>query len=201
MIWGMQLPVQTLTESVREPWYLTGTVSDLVSVARAVEAAGGTFGGVCDHIAIPDNEYAKHMSSTWFDPIATLGYVAASTTTLRLLSTVFIAPYRHPLLSAKQFMTLDHLSGGRVIVGVGAGHVEAEFEALGIDFASRGELLNECIDAMRDAFANEHTHFTGKHFDYKDVKLSPRPTQNPVPIWVGGSSKPALRRVAERGDG
>jgi len=201
LIWGIQLPVQSLTESKREPWELAGTVHDMVSAAQAVEAAGGSFVGVCDHIAIPDNDYARHMSSQWFDPISTLAYVAAKTSTVRVLSTVFIAPYRHPLLSAKQFMTLDHLSGGRTIVGVGAGHVEAEFEALGIDFASRGELLNESIDAMRDAFANEHAHFTGKFFDYKNVTLAPRPVQQPVPIWVGGSKKPALRRVAERGDG
>ena len=201
LIWGLQLPIQSLTESKREEWELGGTVHDMVSVAQAVEAAGGAFVGVCDHIAIPDNDYARHMSSQWFDPIATLAYVAAMTTSVRLLSIVFIAPYRHPLLSAKQFMTLDHLSGGRTIVGVGAGHVEAEFDALGLDFASRGERLNECIDAMRDAFANEHTQYTGKYFDYKDMKLAPRPAQQPMPIWVGGSKKPALRRVAERGDG
>jgi probable F420-dependent oxidoreductase len=201
LIWGLQLPIQSLTESKREEWELGGTVHDMVNVAQAVEAAGGAFVGVCDHIAIPDNDYARHMSSQWFDPIATLAYVAAMTTSVRLLSIVFIAPYRHPLLSAKQFMTLDHLSGGRTIVGVGAGHVEAEFEALGLDFASRGERLNECIDAMRDAFANEHTQYTGKYFDYKDMKLAPRPAQQPMPIWVGGSKKPALRRVAERGDG
>ena len=201
LIWGLQLPVQSLTESKRELWELDGTVRDMVSAAQAVEAAGGSFVGVCDHIAIPDNDYARHMSSQWFDPISTLAYVAAVTTSLRLLSTVYIAPYRHPLLSAKQFMTLDHLSGGRTIVGVGAGHIEAEFDALGIDFASRGELLNESIDAMRDAFANEQTQFAGKFFDYKDMKLAPRPVQQRVPIWVGGSKKPALRRVAERGDG
>ena len=201
LIWGLQLPIQSLTESKREPWELRGTVHDIVSIAQAVEAAGGNFASVCDHIAIPDNDYARHMSSQWFDPIATLAYIAAMTTTMRLLSSVFIAPYRHPLLSAKQFMTLDHLSGGRTIVGVGVGHVEAEFDALGIDFASRGERLNESIDAMRDAFTNELTQYTGKHFDYKDMKLAPRPVQQPPPIWVGGSKKPALRRVAERGDG
>ena len=201
VVWGLQLPIQSLTESKREPWELGGTVADLISIAHAVEAAGGSFVSVCDHIALPDNDYARHMSSQWFDPISTLGFIAATTTKVRLLSSVYIAPYRHPLLSAKQFMTLDHLSGGRAIVGVGAGHVEGEFEALGVDFASRGERLNECIDAMRDAFAAEQTQYTGKFFDYKDMKLAPRPAQQPIPIWIGGSSKPALRRVAERGDG
>jgi probable F420-dependent oxidoreductase len=201
LVWGLQLPIQSLTESKREPWELGGTVDDLLAVAQAVEAGGGNFVGVCDHIAIPDNDYARHMSAQWFDPISTLAYIAAKTTTVRLLSSVYIAPYRHPLLSAKQFMTLDRLSGGRTIIGVGAGHVEAEFEALDVDFAARGEQLNECIDAMRDAFAHELTQFAGKHYDYENVKLAPRPVQTSIPIWVGGSSKPALRRVAERGDG
>ncbi|MEO8696605.1 MAG: TIGR03619 family F420-dependent LLM class oxidoreductase [Acidimicrobiales bacterium] len=201
LVWGLQLPIQSLTESKREPWELEGTVDDMICVAQAVEAGGGRFVGVCDHIAIPDNDYTRHMSAQWFDPISTLAFIAAKTTTVRLLSTVYIAPYRHPLLSAKQFMTLDRLSGGRTIIGVGAGHIEAEFEALGIDFAARGEQLNECIDAMRDAFANEHTKFTGKYFDYENVQLAPRPVQASMPIWIGGSSKPALRRVAERGDG
>ncbi|MEO5837192.1 MAG: TIGR03619 family F420-dependent LLM class oxidoreductase [Acidimicrobiales bacterium] len=201
LVWGLQLPIQSLTESKREPWELDGTVPELLTIAHAVEAGGGDFVSVCDHIAIPDNDYTRHMSSQWFDPISTLAYLAATTTNLRLLSSVYIAPYRHPLLSAKQFMTLDHLSGGRVIVGVGAGHVEAEFEALDLEFASRGQQLDECIDAMRDAFANELTQFTGKHYDYENVKLRPRPVQQAIPIWIGGSSKPALRRVAERGDG
>jgi probable F420-dependent oxidoreductase len=201
IIWGLQLPVQTLTESRREPWELQGTVHDLVRVAQAVDAAGGAFVGVCDHIAIPDNDYARHMTPQWFDPISTLAFLAASTATVRLLSTVFIAPYRHPLQSAKQFMTLDRLSGGRAIVGVGAGHVEAEFEALAIDFRSRGARLNECIDAMRDAFVHERTQFAGTFFDYKDMQLAPRPVQQPIPIWVGGGTRAALRRVAERGDG
>jgi probable F420-dependent oxidoreductase len=201
LIYGIQLPIQTLTRTIRESWEDEATVADLVSVAKAAEAAGCTFVGVCDHIAVPDNDYARHMSPTWYDPVATMAFLAAHTSTVRLLSVVYIAPYRHPLTSAKSFMTLDHLSGGRVVLGVGAGHVEAEFDALGIDFATRGQRLNESIDAMRAAFESTYTQFSGSFFDYKDMGLAPRPAQDEVPIWIGGSSKPALRRVAERGDG
>src|SRR6516225_6119508 len=143
LIWGMQLPIQTLTRTLREPWEEHATVADLVRVARAVEEAGGAFVGVCDHVAIPPVEYTQRMSPTWYDTVATLGYLAAETSVVRLLSVVYIAAYRHPLVGAKSFMTLDHLSGGRVILGVGAGHVHAEFEALGVDFANRGAKLNE----------------------------------------------------------
>jgi alkanesulfonate monooxygenase SsuD/methylene tetrahydromethanopterin reductase-like flavin-dependent oxidoreductase (luciferase family) len=111
---------------------------------------------------------------------------------VRLLSHVFVAAYRHPLVTAKSFMTLDELSGGRAILGVGTGHVEAEFALLGVDFAQRGALTDAAIDELRAAFAGEYVH---------DAGMRPRPRQSPLPIWVGGSSKPALRRAATRGDG
>jgi probable F420-dependent oxidoreductase len=198
---GMQLPIQTLTRTLREPWEETATVADLVRVARAAEAAGFGFVGVCDHVALPPVEYTKHMTPTWFDPVATLGYLAAATSTVRLLSVVYIAAYRHPLVGAKSFMTLDHLSDGRVILGVGAGHVQTEFEALGLDFSTRGAQLNESIDAMRAAFADTYSEFSGRFYQYGQVGLAPRPVQSTLPIWIGGSSRAALRRVAERGDG
>jgi len=201
LMYGIQLPIQTLTRTLREAWEETGTVADLVRVARAAEAAGFGFVGVCDHVALPPVEYTKHMTPTWFDPVATLGYLAAATSTVRLLSVVYIAAYRHPLVGAKSFMTLDHLSDGRVIVGVGAGHVESEFEALGLDFSTRGARLNESIDAMRAAFRDTYSEFSGRFYNYGQVGLAPRPVQASMPIWIGGSSRAALRRVAERGDG
>ena len=137
--YGMQLPVQTLTRTLADPWEDTATVSDLVAIAQKAEATSHDFVGVCDHIAIPDNDYAANMTTTWYDTVATLSYLAAHTTTVNLLSVVWIAAYRHPLQTAKSFGTLDHLSGGRVIMGVGAGHVEAEFDALGIDYSKRGK--------------------------------------------------------------
>ncbi len=201
LIYGLQLPIQTLTKTTAEGWEHQATVSDLVEVARAAEAGGFSFVGVCDHVAVPDNDYARHMTPTWYDPVATLSFLAGQTSTVRLLSVVYIAAYRHPLVSAKAFLTLDHLSGGRVILGVGAGHVEAEFEALGVDFGSRGERTDESIDAIRGAFESTYSAFSGKYFRYDEIGLAPRPAQDAIPIWIGGSGKPALRRVAERGDG
>ena len=201
LIYGVQLPIQTLTASKAEAWEASASVADLVSLARLAEASGFGFVGVCDHVAVPDNDYARHLTPTWYDPIATMGFLAAHTSTIRLITTVYIAAYRHPLVAAKSFLTLDHLSGGRVVVGVGAGHIRAEFEALGIDFATRGERTNECIDALRAAFTDTYSKFSGTFFAYDEIGLAPRPAQEHIPIWVGGSSKPALRRVAERGDG
>lgn len=201
LVWGTQMPIQMHSLSRREEWEPTAPVSDLVRVATAADDAGAFFVGVCDHVALPHNDYTDKMSPTWYDTVATLGYLAAHTQHVRLLASVAIAAYRHPLVTSKAFSTLDHLSGGRAVLGVGAGHVAGEFEALGVDFAKRGEITNETIDAVRGAFRHEYSEYHGTHFDYGLVGQGPRPVAGDVPIWVGGSTKPALRRVAERGDG
>jgi probable F420-dependent oxidoreductase len=201
LAWGMQLPIQMHSRSLREDWELTASVTDLVTVARHAEAAGTLFLTACDHPGLPLNDYTRHMSTTWYDAVSTLSFIAAHTSRARLLSSVMIAAYRHPLLVSKAFSTLDHLSGGRALLGVGAGHVAGEFEALGVDFAARGEITNEAVDAIRAAFRSEYSEFHGTYFDYGPVGQGPRPMAGDIPIWIGGSSKPALRRVAERGDG
>ena len=141
------------------------------------------------------------MQTAWYDTVATLGWLAALTTEVRLLSHVFIPAYRHPLVTAKSFMTLDHLSGGRAILGVGAGHVEGEFDVLGIPFAERGGITDDAVDVIRAAFDDEFPDIDTERWSVHGVGQSPRPTQAHLPIWVGGSSRPALRRAAERGDG
>jgi probable F420-dependent oxidoreductase len=192
LVYGIQLPTVALSAMVAAPWEHDAGVPELVKAAQAADRAGFFYVGVCDHVAIP-RAYAEAMSTTWFNPIATLGFLAAQTDHVRLLTNVFVAPYRHPLDTAKAFATLDHLSGGRVILGVGAGHVQGEFEALGVPFADRGRLLDEAIDGIVAAWSDE---FVG------DVGQRPRPVQQPrPPVWVGGSAKPALRRAAQRGDG
>lgn len=201
LTWGMQLPIQMHSATIREDWELTASVADLVEIARTADAAGAAFVAATDHVALPLSDYTRHMTPTWYDTIATLGFIAAHTTNVRLLSAVYIAAYRHPLMTAKSFATLDHLSGGRVILGIGAGHVEAEFDVLGVDFATRGARTDEAIDAIRAALAEEYSEFHGRFFDYGPAGQGPRPVQEHLPIWIGGSSKPALRRVAERGDG
>ncbi len=199
-IYGLVLPVQTLTHTLADPWEHTAGVEDIVAVARKAEATGHNFVGVCDHVAIPDNEYAARMGTTWFDTVATLSYLAACTTTVNLASAVWVAPYRHPLLTAKSFGTLDRLSGGRAILGVGAGHVEAEFEALGVDYSARGRLLDETLEAVRGAFAGQYVSHDGEAYSYRDVGVAPAPLRE-LPIWVGGSGRAAWRRAGRYGDG
>ncbi len=200
-IYGMQLPIQTLTRTLREPWEDGATVDDLVAIAQHAEATGHGFIGVCDHIAVPDNDYARHMTTTWYDTVATLAFLAAHTSRVRLLSEVWVAAYRHPLQTAKSFGTIDHLSGGRAILGVGAGHVEAEFDALGIDFHTRGKRLDETLVALRDVWRSDHVSFQGDFFAYTNVGVAPAPVAGHLPIWVGGMGAAAWRRVGRLGDG
>ncbi|HEX5945931.1 MAG TPA: LLM class flavin-dependent oxidoreductase, partial [Acidimicrobiales bacterium] len=129
--WGLQLPIQAQSTIFVEPWEATATTDDLVAVAQAADRAGALYVGVCEHVAIP-KPHDETMGATWYHPFTTLGFLAGVTTSVRLLSHVVALPYHHPLEVAKAFTTLDRLSGGRAIVGVGAGHVEAEFALLGV---------------------------------------------------------------------
>ena len=192
LVYGLQLPIQSQSELYVADWERSCGAAELAAIAEAADRSGFHYVAVCDHVAIP-RDLAGAMGTTWYDPIATLGFLAGRTDRVRLLSHVYVAPLRPPLQSAKHFATLDALSGGRVIVGVGTGHVRAEFDALGVDFTQRGRLLDDAIDVLKASLAEEFVD---------DLGLKPRPVQFPrPPIWVGGSSPAALRRVAVRGDG
>src|SRR5437763_8890941 len=164
----------------------------VTELARAAEAAGFDAVFVTDHPAPPADWLARGGHHT-LDPLLTLATAAAATTTLRLQTNLFVPAYRHPLLSAKQVATLDVLSGGRVILGVGAGYLEGEFAAVGADFDRRNDVLDDAIRTMRVAWA-------GAEVD--GVVSLPRPVQRPgPPVWVGGNSRRAIRRAVELGDG
>src|SRR3546814_3060848 len=143
---GLQLPVQSQSTLYAQPWEAAAGVPEVVAVARACDSAGFAYIAVCDHVAIPAPLTAA-MGATWWDTVATLSYLAAATERVRLLSHVYVLPYRPPLVVAKAWATLDVLSGGRAVLGVGAGHVEGEFEALGVPYVERGRLLEEGIAA------------------------------------------------------
>ena len=191
LVYGMQLQVQSQSAMYAEAWEGDAGPDDLAAIARKADETGFFYIAVCDHVAIP-RPLDERMRTTWYDTVTTLGWLAAMTENVRLMSHVFVLPYRHPLVAAKSFMTLDALSGGRAIMGVGTGHVEPEFALLGVDFAARGRITTDGIDEVRAAFLDEYVH---------DAGMGPRPRQRPVPIWVGGSSRAALRRAAEKGDG
>ena len=200
LVYGMQLPVQSQSRIYVEPWEEEAGAGELAAVVRKADECGFFYVAVCDHVAVP-KPFHESMQTTWYDTIATLGWIAALTERVRVLSHVYVAAYRHPLMTAKAFCTLDELSGGRAICGIGVGHVEKEFELLGVPFAERGDITDEAVDVIRSAFGREFPSGDGPRFPVADAGIRPRPRQEQLPIWIGGSSRPALRRAAERGDG
>ena len=199
--YGMQLPVQSQSKMYAEEWEASAGTAELLRIAQACDGAGFLYVAVCDHVAIP-RSFAPRMGTTWFDTMTTLGFLAGVTSNVRLMSHVSVLPFRHPMVTAKAVMTLDSLSGGRAVLGVGAGHVADEFAMLGVDFSQRGELLDEAIDVVKAALEEEFPSASGPRFPVQDMGQRPRPVQTPrPPVWVGGSAPPSLRRAAERGDG
>lgn len=191
-VYGMQLPIQAQSSYFVAEWEKSAGPAELSRLARACDDNGYSYVGVCDHVALPESVVGG-MGTHWADPIATLGWLAGLTTRVGLLTHVYVLPYRHPLVAAKQFATLDHLSGGRALVGVGAGHVEAEFAHLGVDFHGRGKAMDRGIPELAAALENEFVDGFGAR---------PRPAQTPrPPIWVAGSSPVAIKRAARLGDG
>jgi len=174
---------------------------ELLQAARTAERAGFAYVSCSDHVCVPTSR-AGAMGATWFDAGTTLAFVASATERIGLLPHVLVLPYRHPLVVAKQYGTLDFLSGGRLILGVGSGHLKPEFKVLGADFERRGKVTDESIEAIATAWMEEVARFEGKHIAFRDVVVSPRVTRRPrPPIWVGGNSRAAVRRAALHGDG
>ncbi len=135
------------------------------------------------------------------DPLIWLAFAAATTTTIRLATGILILPQRHPIVLAKQVATLDQLSGGRVILGVGVGWLEEEFKALGVPFAGRGERTDEYVAVMRTLWTEELASFDGPTVRFAEVYMRPLPQQRPVPIVIGGHSERAAQRAGTIGDG
>jgi probable F420-dependent oxidoreductase len=201
VVWGLQLPIQSQSTLYAEAWEADAGTAELVAVSQAADRAGAFYVAVCEHIAIP-KPLDEKMSTSWYHTTTTLGFLAGVTRDVRLLSHVVVAPYHHPLEVAKAFATLDALSGGRAILGVGAGHVEGEFALLGCDFGGRGRTLEAALPAIRAALTDEYPALPGAAAGLDgSAGQRPRPVQLSLPIWVGGSSPAAIRRAAELGDG
>ena len=186
---------------------------NLAMIARRAEELGFDSAFVGDHVVIPESfiseypysatgEFTGAASGEWLDQLITLTYVAALTERIRLGSGVLILPHRNPVVTAKMLATMDVLSKGRLIVGVGVGWLREEFEALGLPpFEERGAVGNEYLRAFKELWTQENPSFEGKYCSFSGIKFEPKPVQKPhPPIWVGGESGPALRRAAALGD-
>ena len=154
---------------------------------------------VSDHVVVP-NANIVNFGETIFDPLVTLGVLAGATSRVQLGTTVLIVPYRNAVVTAKMVSSLDALSGGRVVLGIGAGWVAAESAMLGVPFAERGPMTDEYLEAMQELWTKKAPSFAGKYTQFSGLTFEPKPVQKPhPPIWVGGHSRAALRRTAQFG--
>ncbi len=188
----------------------------LREVTQAAEALGYDSIWTGDHIVIPKGvDFSKYLygefpvdmdiTNPFFDCVASLAYLAGMTKKVRLCIGILVAPARNAMVLAKELATIDNLSGGRVVLGIGTGWMSEEFTALNLPpgtFDNRGAVTDESMEVYRAMWADGLSSYHGRHYDFDTVAAFPKPAQRPgIPIWVGGNSGPALRRVARLGDG
>jgi probable F420-dependent oxidoreductase len=189
------------------------TPDALTTLAVEAEAMGFDYACFSDHVVIPTDIEARYPYSDTgefpqgsrggrHEQLTEVAFVAAKTSRLRLVTSVMVVPHRPAVLTAKILATIDVLSGGRLTVGIGAGWMKEEFEAIGAPpFAERGAVTDEYVAAFRELWTNEAPRFAGRYVQFANVVFAPKPVQRPhPPIWVGGESGPALRRTAKLGD-
>ncbi len=192
------------------------TAENLRTLAKHAEDFGFDHLWVSDHIVVPTQvasfypydptgvaPFVADAAQNYSEPLATLNYLAGCTQRIKLGTHVLVLPYREPVLTAKIVSTLDYLSGGRVILGVGVGWMEEEFKALGLDtFTERGKVTDEYIQIFKELWTKDDPQFQGRYRQFSEVNFYPKPIQKPhPPIWVGGHTPAAIRRAARLGDG
>jgi len=190
----MQLP------GVSSSWERSATVADLARVAHTADELGFDHLTCAEHVAVPVDE-AGQRGLTYWDPLSTFGFLAAHTSRIRLTTSVIVLGYHHPLEIAKRFGTLDRLSGGRLVLGVGVGSLAEEFDLLGAVFDGRGERADDAIRALRASLSTTRPAYQGTHYRFDGFAVEPCAVQEKVPIWVGGRTLRSLRRAVNLADG
>jgi probable F420-dependent oxidoreductase len=193
-------PVVTRVPGAHARWEEDAGMPELVRVARAADRLGYHHLTCSEHVGIPTG-VAKVRGATYWDPLATFGYLAAVTERVRLATYVLVLGYHHPLEIAKRYGTLDMVSGGRLILGVGVGSLREEFELLDAPFADRGARADDALVALRASLSQDQPAHRGPHYRYDGFVIRPSAVQAPVPLWVGGRTRRSLRRAVALADG
>jgi probable F420-dependent oxidoreductase len=189
---GLITPVLTLNPRVHNSWEETAPFAAVVDIAEAADRLGYHHMTCSEHVAVPAGEIAARRGSRYYDPLATFGYLAARTTQIRFETHVLVLGYHHPFEIAKRYGTLDTITGGRVILGVGVGSLEEEFALLGAPFADRGERGDESLRELRRIMGQR---------EVDGFIIDPHAVQERMPIWIGGRTFRSLRRAIELADG
>lgn len=197
---GITTPVLTLLPGGHAGWEVDGSMDEVETVARAADSLGYFHLTCSEHVIVP-TEVAAVRGGRYWDPLATLGYLAAVTSRIRLATNVLVLGYHHPLEIAKRYGTLDQVSRGRLVLGLGVGSLQEEFELLGAPFADRGPRADDALRALRASLSQRLPSYAGPYYRYSDVVLDPCARQPSVPLWIGGRTARSLRRAVELGDG
>ncbi len=196
----MNFSVSLATDRIQSGTEFVGAPA-ISEIARAAEDAGFHACFVTDH-PYPVQRWLDGGGHHALDPFVALTVAATATHTIKLHTHIVVLPYRNPFLTAKAGLTLDLVSGGRLILGAGAGYLKGEFQALGADFDSRNDLSDEAIVAIKRAWTESDVKMEGRYFNARGNTMLPRPVAQPhPPIWVGGNSKRAIRRAVELAEG
>ncbi len=193
-------PVVTMNPAAGSPWEADASIGELARIARAADRLGYHHLSCAEHVGVPATATATRGSRYW-DPLATFGYLAAITRSIRFATAVLVLPYHHPLDIAKRYGTLDKISGGRVILGTGVGTLKEEFDLLGAPYDHRGERSDDALRALRAALSRPEPAYHGEYYDFEGFVIDPCAVQDTVPLWVGGRTLRSLRRAAALADG
>lgn len=197
---GIVTPVLTAVPGMHSAWEPAAPVDALVAIVQCADRLGFDHITCSEHVAVP-SAVAALRGGTYWDPLATLAYLACATTSIRLVPYVLVLGYAHPLALAKRYGTLDRLSGGRVTLGLGVGSLREEFALLGVPFDDRGARADDALQALRAAMSQRTPSYSGSHYAFDDVVVDPPAVQQHVPFWVGGQGERSLRRALELADG
>jgi probable F420-dependent oxidoreductase len=196
---GLVTPVLTLNPRAHNRWEEDAGFEAVVAIAEAADRLGWEHLTCSEHVAVP-SAVAPTRGSRYWDPLATFGHLAAKTERIRLATHVLVLGYHHPLEIAKRYGTVDRISGGRLILGIGVGSLREEFELLGAAFEGRGERGDDAIRALRASLSQRQPNYHGTYYDYEGFVVDPCAAQERVPIWIGGRTARSLRRAVELGD-
>ncbi len=196
---GIVTPVVTLLPRAHARWEADAGIEEICRVAIEAERLGYDHLTCSEHIAVPKDK-AKSRGAAYWDPLSTFGYIAGVTHKIRLATFVLVLGYHHPLEIVKRYGTLDALSGGRVVLGVGVGSLEEEFALLDAPFVDRGARADDALRALRASWGQAQPEYHGEFFDYSDFVVAPIAPRTDVAIWIGGQSTRSLNRALAFGD-
>lgn len=197
---GITSPIVTALPGFCAPWEAQAGIAELVRIAEAADRLGFDHLTCSEHVAVPE-VIAAERGGTYWDPLATLSYLAARTERIRLATQVLVLGYHHPLAIAKRYGTLDAISGGRLVLGLGVGSIEEEFDLLGGRYAGRGAVADDALAALRAAMGQRLPSYDGEHYAFSGLVVEPHAVQQQVPFWIGGYTPRSLRRALELGTG